>query len=326
MTRLRGEDMSWEPIVYTDMRNIFVSGGVINPEQMVHEANVENSKLCEEEKLIEALEEMVINVISKDDGSSTYLARIHPCLPGEALGNWTVQDVPIIFRSKPETPIINFVNDAEFNPEVDFEQPLYLAEIGEEEEEYEIPEEFLRLMKSEDKQIVPHQEEIKILNLRNDDEDRKEVKIGTTLSSETRAGLISLLIEFKDIFAWTYQDMPGLDTSIVVHKLPIRPECKLVQQKLRRMRIDTLLKVRDEVRKQYQAGFLKVVEYLEWVANIVPVPKKDGKVRMCVDYRDLNKASPKDNFPLPHIDTIVDNTTGHSWFSFMDGFSGYNQI
>ncbi|GMI80242.1 hypothetical protein HRI_001693400 [Hibiscus trionum] len=120
--------------------------------------------------------------------------------------------------------------------------------------------------------------------------------------------------------------MPGLDTSIVVHKLPIRPECKLVQQKLRRMRIDTLLKVRDEVRKQYQAGFLKVVEYLEWVANIVPVPKKDGKVRMCVDYRDLNKASPKDNFPLPHIDTIVDNTTGHSWFSFMDGFSGYNQI
>ena len=61
-------------------------------------------------------------------------------------------------------------------------------------------------------------------------------------------------------------------------------------------------------------------------ANIVPVPKKDGKVRMCVDYRDLNKASPKDNFPLPHIDTLVDNTAGHSLFSFMDGFSGYNKI
>ena len=58
----------------------------------------------------------------------------------------------------------------------------------------------------------------------------------------------------------------------------------------------------------------------------MPVPKKDGKVRMCVDYRDLNKASPKDNFPLPHIDTLVDNTAGHSWFSFMDVFSGYNQI
>ena len=56
------------------------------------------------------------------------------------------------------------------------------------------------------------------------------------------------------------------------------------------------------------------------------MPKKDGKIRMCVDYRDLNRASPKNNFSLPHIDTLVDNTTQHSLFSFMDGFSGYNQI
>ena len=59
---------------------------------------------------------------------------------------------------------------------------------------------------------------------------------------------------------------------------------------------------------------------------IVPVPKKDGKVQMCVDYRDLNRASPKDNFPLSHIDTLVDNTAKHSLFSFMDEFSDYNQI
>jgi hypothetical protein len=58
----------------------------------------------------------------------------------------------------------------------------------------------------------------------------------------------------------------------------------------------------------------------------VPVPKKDGKVRMCVDYRDLNKASPKDDFPLPHIDVLVDSTAKFNVFSFMDGFSGYNQI
>ena len=66
--------------------------------------------------------------------------------------------------------------------------------------------------------------------------------------------------------------------------------------------------------------------YPQWVANIVPIPKKDDKVRMCVDYRDLNRTSPKDNFLLPHIDTLVDNTAKHSLFSFMDGFSGYNQI
>ena len=58
----------------------------------------------------------------------------------------------------------------------------------------------------------------------------------------------------------------------------------------------------------------------------MPIPKKDGKVRMCVDYRDLNRASPKDNFPLPYINTLVDNTAKHSLFSFMDGFSGNNQI
>ena len=58
----------------------------------------------------------------------------------------------------------------------------------------------------------------------------------------------------------------------------------------------------------------------------MPVPKKDGKVRMCVDYRDLNKAIPKDDFPLPHIDILVDSTAKFKVFYFMDGFSGYNQI
>ena len=62
------------------------------------------------------------------------------------------------------------------------------------------------------------------------------------------------------------------------------------------------------------------------VSQYSACPKKDGKVRMCVDYRDLNKASPKDDFPLPHIDVLVDNTAKSKVFSFMDGFSGYNQI
>ena len=65
-----------------------------------------------------------------------------------------------------------------------------------------------------------------------------------------------------------------------------------------------------------------MVNYPEWLANVVPVPKKDGKVRICVDFRDLNKASPKDDFLLPHIDVLGDNTAGHALLSFMDGFSG----
>ena len=64
----------------------------------------------------------------------------------------------------------------------------------------------------------------------------------------------------------------------------------------------------------------------KWIANVVPVPKKDEKVRMCVDFRDLNKTCPKDDFPLPHIDVLMDNTAGSALMSFMDDFSGYNQI
>ena len=90
------------------------------------------------------------------------------------------------------------------------------------------------------------------------------------------------------------------------------------------MKLEMSLKIKEEVKKQFKASFLAVARYPEWVANILPVPKKDGKVWMFMDYRDLNQASPKDNFPFPHIDILVDNTTNFSLFSFMDGFSGYN--
>jgi len=92
------------------------------------------------------------------------------------------------------------------------------------------------------------------------------------------------------------------------------------------MKSEVSLKIKDEVEKQFNARFLAVATYPQWVANVVPVPKKDGKVRMCVDYQDLNRVSPKDDFPLPHIDILVDNIAKFLLFSFMDGFSGYNQI
>lgn len=86
------------------------------------------------------------------------------------------------------------------------------------------------------------------------------------------------------------------------------------------------IKIKEDVQKQLDTGFLAVSNYPQWIANIVPVPKKDGKVHMCVDYIDLNRANSKDDFPVPHIDVLVDNTAQLSVFSFMDDFSGYNQI
>lgn len=200
-----------------------------------------------------------------------------------------------------------------------------INEMESDAEEIEIPTEIEKMLDQEEMTMEPQQEPIERVNL-GTIEDPKEVKVNGNLPSELKERMITLLAEYMDVFAWSYQDMPGLDTDIVVQKLPIKPDSKPVKQKLRRMKPDVLLKIKEKVKRQFEAGFLEVVEYPEWVANIVPVPKKDGKVRMCVDYRDLNRASPKDDFPLPHIDMLVDNTAGNHMFSIMDGFSGYNQI
>ena len=87
------------------------------------------------------------------------------------------------------------------------------------------------------------------------------MKIGTTLSPATRKELIDLLQDYNDVFAWSYQDMPGLDTDIVVHRLPLREECMPVKQKLRRVKPEMLLKIKEEVKKQLDAGFLEVAKY-----------------------------------------------------------------
>lgn len=108
--------------------------------------------------------------------------------------------------------------------------------------------------------------------------------------------------------------------------MPLKPECTPVKQKLRRTHPDMVVKIREDVKKQIDVGFLVTSIYPHCMAKIVPVSKKDGKVRMCIDYRDLNKASSKDDFPLPYIYMLVDNTTKLNVFSFTDDFSGYNQI
>ncbi|KAA3458938.1 RNA-directed DNA polymerase (Reverse transcriptase), Ribonuclease H-like protein [Gossypium australe] len=273
------------------------------------------------------LQNVSIYVMDKGDDTIEDVSMIRPCPPGFTLNNWTAVDLLVVSKSSPECSDVNDMNNPVTSPKIDFEKAVCLGECEADEDakDYVSSPNLLSMMEREDKQILPHQEFVETVNLGNE-EKRQEVKIRTSISENTKHDLIALLQEYKNVFAWSYQDMPGLNEDVVVHRLPLKPECKPIQQKLRRMRLEMLLKIKEEVKKQFDAGFLQVSKYLEWVANIVPVPKKDGKVRMCVDYHDLNRVSPKDNFPLPHIDTLVDNTAKHSLFSFMDGFSGYNQI
>ena len=117
-----------------------------------------------------------------------------------------------------------------------------------------------------------------------------------------------MLHDYVEIFTWSYEDMPGLDTDIVVHRLLMKEGCLPVKQKVCRMCPEMSEKIKVEVMKQFNEGFLAVTFYPQWVANVVPISKKYGKVRMCVDYNDLNREGPKYDFPLPHMDILVDNT------------------
>ena len=80
------------------------------------------------------------------------------------------------------------------------------------------------------------------------------------------------------------------------------------------------------MQKLLAAGFIKPIQHPRWLSNIVLVKKKNGQIRCCVDFRNLNKACPKDEFPLPNMDLLMDSATGSAMFSFMNDFNGYNQI
>nr|AAT77397.1 putative polyprotein [Oryza sativa Japonica Group] len=121
-------------------------------------------------------------------------------------------------------------------------------------------------------------------------------------------------------------DMPGVPREVIEHKLMVRPDAKPVKQRLRRFAPDRKQAKREELDKLLKAGFIREVFHPEWLANPVMVRKSNGKWRMCVDFTDLNKACPKDHFPLPRIDQLVDSTAGCELLSFLDAYSGYHQI
>ena len=120
--------------------------------------------------------------------------------------------------------------------------------------------------------------------------------------------------------------MLGINTNIVAHQLNVNPSFHPVKQKRRVFALERNTAIMEEVDKLLKAGFIREVYYPKWLANVVMVKKSTGKWRMCVDFTNLNKACPKDSYPLPRIDQLVDSTAGHKLLSFMDAFSGYNQI
>nr|CAE75910.1 OSJNBb0115I21.13 [Oryza sativa Japonica Group] len=138
--------------------------------------------------------------------------------------------------------------------------------------------------------------------------------------------LVSFLRANADVFAWRPADMPGVPREVIEHRLAVRPGARPVRQKVRRQAPERQAFIREEVARLLEAGFIREVIHPEWLANPVVVPKANGKLRMCIDYTNLNKACPKDPYPLPRIDQIVDSTAGCDLLCFLDAYSGYHQI
>ncbi|KAM2914365.1 hypothetical protein COP2_044904 [Malus domestica] len=120
--------------------------------------------------------------------------------------------------------------------------------------------------------------------------------------------------------------MPGLDQMLVEHELRIKLGCKPFCQPPRRFSTEVQLGIKDELVRHLKAGFIWTAQYVEWLVNIVPVLKKNGALRIFIDFRNLNLTTPKDEYPMPISDLLIDVAANHEILSFMDGHAGYNQI
>ena len=150
----------------------------------------------------------------------------------------------------------------------------------------------------------------------------KFFQVGAQLPLQEREQLVGFLRKNVDVFAWDTYEAPSVDPSFICHHLNVNPS--ISPKRPRRPSKEHAEAVRNEVIKLKQAGAIKEVFYLQWLANTVVVKKKNGKCRVCVDFTDLNKACPKDPFLMPRIDQLVDATIGHPRMSFLDAFQGYH--
>ena len=153
------------------------------------------------------------------------------------------------------------------------------------------------------------EEELEEVNLGSDSQEPRPISISSSLTKKEKTEPILLLKEFKDVFAWDYNEMPGLDPGLVAHTLNVNPEAKPMAQPAKIFHTEIEGQIVKEVQKLQATGFIKPIQHLRWLSNIVPVKKMNGQIRYCVNFRNLNRVYPKDEFSLPNMDLLIDSTT-----------------
>ena len=151
---------------------------------------------------------------------------------------------------------------------------------------------------NEGQKLVESTEKLEVIVL-DDEKPDKTTNIGTKMDERIRKAIIKFLKDNIDIFAWTHEDMPSIDPSVISHKLNVDSSMCPIKQKRRVFAPNRNQAISNEVEKLLTVGFIREIYYPNWLANVVMVKKSNGKWRMCVDFKDLNKACLKDSFPYP---------------------------
>jgi hypothetical protein len=139
----------------------------------------------------------------------------------------------------------------------------------------------------------------------------KPTYISTNLSQEQKEHMFFMLKEFMDCFAWDYIEMPGLSRELVEHVLPIKRGFRPFKQPTRSLNPELLDRIKEEVEQLLKEGFIRTCRYAEWISNIVSVENKNTrKIRVCVDFRSLSKATPKDEYTMPIIELLINRASG----------------
>lgn len=135
-----------------------------------------------------------------------------------------------------------------------------------------------------------------------------------------------LIMEFRNVFTWSYLDLRGILAHIVEHHISLFPSTISIRQKETHDESKIVTYSKSRIGATFQVGFIKPIEIIGWMSPMVLIKKKNGKFHICIDYRALNKYTCKDHFPLPFMNTILDEVARHELYTFMDGYSSYNQI
>jgi hypothetical protein len=168
-------------------------------------------------------------------------------------------------------------------------------------------------------------DQVEEVNIGSEDASRI-IKVGKICTLEEKRKIVALVREYRDIFAWSYDELKAYDPKIINHTIPLLEHVKPFRQRLRYMNPKVASTIQKEPQKLYEAGIIEPIRYSHWVANCVSVRKKLGEIHICNDFRNLNRACLKDNYPLPSMEDILQAEIGSGMMSMLDGFSGYNQV